>query len=226
MYSHTPIEAACHHNNNGILLLQSGKAGMAVKEFKQALAQMQRHLERVQDLPEGISFDSDDESYNMMEVSMLVDERFYVYNRAMHFILPEEDKLQKSSACFIYSSIILLNVALATHVAGLQGLEVDEGKALVQAARLYDSVISLIQSHQMQSDIAIFLLVMSINNQSLIMFDLGNCDVARKQYQALMQSSQKLHQTGYWTTLGAERIFEEFMLNAFFMKSAVTAASA
>lgn len=229
MAQQTYIELACHHNSTGLVLLQLGNGRAAVEHFRNALDQLNMQAQGMNGPSDGILYNQlQFHAFPSLEVPLLSDERFYVYNRGIHFHLHQSEwtlpteYVETLSVC---SAITMTNFALAMHHLALQDDKNGrKERRLERSVFLYNAVVDMLRRHSLKSDIATFLHLVSLNNKALITFELGRLEPARDQFHSLLVWAKDLKVSG-WEIFSLD-VTGDVSLNALMVMSTTVAACA
>jgi hypothetical protein len=213
------LTIACQLNNDGVNMLMNGNSAEAVKPLQSALALMKQIAnmsdeESEQDRPLQIKMPFRECE---KDISDSFNNYCFVYNRP--FILETVTRKAELEVLLpIYSSIIILNLAMTYHENGRR-----QSKSLRRASLLYKMCLQLLQSASFQSVGTVSLLLLVLNNRAQIFHD--ECDYvqSRNCFDALSKLMAKNQDI---TLILHESVIQGLLLNAMLLDAPTAARAA
>jgi tetratricopeptide (TPR) repeat protein len=188
-------------NNEGVSLLEESDTQRALQIFQQSLALMRRTVNDIEDNDSKEHMGNNLESFTYplrqspITLPNLQSGNFYIYNGAVFLpedlAISEDEDFQQVLA--VFSSIILLNLALAFHLDGkCSGREA----SLKKAGRLYQMVLQLLNETESTDTEVAVLALLAFNNMAHIHFehcDYESCRACLESVFGLVESLPSLH---------------------------------
>ena len=221
------VETAISLNNKGVFLLLAGKDQAAAEALTQALMYMKEQLYKTNSpdpLPSPyhdhcdavLASTATTSSTNMsLEKSLITstplpnleDEYYFIYNQALTVspALPRSDV-----HLHLFSTCIILNLALGYHRRGLQG----NRSCLCKAEKMYEMAAKLMGNETTNSENALQIKLAIVNNLAQIRYGQGNFGEARAGMNCLVSLIQRI---GTGSSLLKEGEINGIMLNLLFL---------
>ena len=215
------IKQAAYLNDEAIVLLSAAKYRDAMRAFESALVGMQMLINAANELP--LQANQTVSLPNCMvrgsiAISDFQSDQFYIYNNFLRF--SHGNTFCHKDLAF-YVSIILFNMALASHV---EGRNTNDERVLRKALKMYQMGFEMVDEVAIDSNHAREIMVLMVNNKALIHHELG-AYTQRKQDIELL-SDLILGLSCYEMAIIDINVHREIKLNTFVMNQTSTAPCA
>jgi hypothetical protein len=134
----------------------------------------------------------------------------FIYNSALMFSLLDSDCTPSGDEIHVHTSVIILNIALTYHRAGLSG----NSECLIKAEKMYEMVGKLLGNSDADQGTALLVKIAAINNLSQLRHDQGDYAFSEEGFQYLGSlidyAGEQLH-----CTKCEEHVYMGMLLNAF-----------
>jgi hypothetical protein len=220
------LRNALRLNNEGIMLLLENRDQEALVSFTESLTQVKRLF---------AASEEDDNTYGQTPMPMnaiihhstsvipnLHDVSCFIYNSALVFSLLDSDCTPSDGGdLHVYTSVIILNIALAFHRRGLTG----NSAFLLKAEKMYEMVGKVLGNSDVDQGTALLVKIAAINNLSQLRHDQGDYAFSQQGFRYLGSlinyAGEQLH-----CTKCEEHMLRGMLLNAFFVTAPDAAPAA
>jgi hypothetical protein len=178
------ITQSCCKNNQGVALLLAGDTQGAFRAFKVALTAVKDLLDEIDQTSSASTSTLDTDWSSLVHASQLSslheNQQLYVFDRPLQLRPPETESLDDHLLAF-FASVILFNLALASHISGKDQT----------SATLYDMCMLAVADCLDFGALQHVLLVLALNNKAQLYFE--RCDY-EKSATCLAQLSELLEE--------------------------------